>query len=169
MMRSALFPRHFTLARAFSLSRTIRSIWGTIQIIERSTLEALIGRYFHFCINKVHEVGGRTAPPVTLLLFYSRCHRLWSVTGCFISDYFFYYYYFYFFISTTSIDIHCSSTYSKIKSQKSHTIFDFKSRDSTFYKAIEKRGDVSSMQLICMTKQKKKQILSQKQKGTRLK
>ena len=121
MMRNALFPRHFTLARAFSLSRTIRSIWGTIQIIERSTLEALIGRYFHLCINKFHEVGGGTAPPVTLLLFYSRCHRLWSVTGCFISDYFFYFYFFYFFISTTSIDILCSSTYSKIKSQKSHT------------------------------------------------
>ena len=50
----------------------------------------------------------------------------------------------------------------------SYKIFDFKSRDSTFYKAIEKRGHVSSMQLICMTKQKK-QILSQKQKGTRLK
>ena len=51
---------------------------------------------------------------------------------------------------------------------KSNKIFDFKSGDSTFYKAIEKRGDVSSMQLICMTKQNK-QILSQKQKATRLK
>ena len=38
-------------------------------------------------------------------------------------------------------------------------MFDFKSRDSTFYKAIEKRGDVSSMQLICMTKQKKTNIV----------
>ena len=28
---------------------------------------------------------------------------------------------------------------------KSNNIFDFKSGDSTFYKAIEKRGDVSSM------------------------
>ena len=66
-------------------------------------------------------------------------------------------FFFFLFISTTSIDIHCSSTYSKIKSQKkSYKIFDFKSRDSTFYKAIEKRGHVSSMQLICMTKQKKK-------------
>ena len=47
-------------------------------------------------------------------------------------------------------------TYSKIKShKKSYKIFDFKSRDSTFYKAFEKRGDVSSMQLICMTKQRK--------------
>ena len=65
-------------------------------------------------------------------------------------------------ITTTSIDIHCSSTYSKIKShKKSYKIFDFKSRDSTFYKAIEKRGDVSSMQLICMTKQRK-QILPPK-------
>ena len=36
--------------------------------------------------------------------------------------------------------------------------FDFKSRDSTFYEANEKRGDVSSTQLICMTKQRK-QIL----------
>ena len=44
---------------------------------------------------------------------------------------------------------------------KSNKIFDFKSGDSTFYKAIEKRGDVSSMQLICMTKQRK-QILPQK-------
>ena len=53
-------------------------------------------------------------------------------------------------------------TYSKIKShKKSYKIFDFKSRDSTFYKAIEKRGDVSSMQLICMTKQRK-QILPPK-------
>ena len=66
--------------------------------------------------------------------------------------------FFYYFISTTSIDIHCSSTYSNIKiTKKSYNIFDFKSRDSTFYKAIEKRGHVSSMQLICMTKQKKKQ------------
>ena len=66
------------------------------------------------------------------------------------------FFFFFLFISTTSIDIHCSSTYSKIKSQKkSYKIFDFKSRDSTFYKAIEKRGHVSSMQLICMTKQKK--------------
>ena len=53
-------------------------------------------------------------------------------------------------------------TYSKIKShKKSYQIFDFKSRDSTFYRAIEKRGDVSSMQLICMTKQRK-QILPPK-------
>ena len=53
-------------------------------------------------------------------------------------------------------------TYSKIKShKKSYKIFDFKSRDSTFYKAIEKRGDVSSMELICMTKQRK-QILPPK-------
>ena len=53
-------------------------------------------------------------------------------------------------------------TYSKIKShKKSYKIFDFKSRDSTFYKAIEIRGDVSSMQLICMTKQRK-QILTPK-------
>ena len=45
-------------------------------------------------------------------------------------------------------------TYSKIKShKKSYKIFDFKSRHSTFYKAIEKRRDVSSKQLICMTKQ----------------
>ena len=44
---------------------------------------------------------------------------------------------------------------------KSNNIFDFKSGDSTFYKAIEKRGDVSSMQLICMTKQRK-QILPPK-------
>ena len=43
---------------------------------------------------------------------------------------------------------------------KSNKIFDFKSGDSTFYKAIEKREDVSSMQLICMTKQRK-QILPQ--------
>ena len=43
-------------------------------------------------------------------------------------------------------------TYSKITShKKSYKILDFKSRDSTFYKAIEKRRDVSSMQLICMT------------------
>ena len=88
VMRNALFPRHFTLLRAFSFSRTITSNWGTIQIIERSSMEALIGLYFHFCINKVHEVGGGIVPPVTLLLSYSRCHRLWSVTGCFISDYF---------------------------------------------------------------------------------
>ena len=46
MMRTALFPRHFTLVRAFSFSRTIRSNRGTIQIIERSSLEALIGRNF---------------------------------------------------------------------------------------------------------------------------
>ena len=53
-------------------------------------------------------------------------------------------------------------TYSKIRShKKSYKIFDFKSRDSTFHKAIEKRGDVSSMQLICMTKQRK-QILPTK-------
>ena len=53
-------------------------------------------------------------------------------------------------------------TYSKITShKKSYKIFDFKSRDSTFYKAIEKCGDVSSMQLICMTKQRK-QILTPK-------
>ena len=53
-------------------------------------------------------------------------------------------------------------TYSKIKShKKSYKIFDFKSRDSTFYKAIEKRWDVSSMQLIFMTKQRK-QILPPK-------
>ena len=53
-------------------------------------------------------------------------------------------------------------TYGKIKShKKSYKIFDFKSRDSTFYKAIEKCGDVSSMQLICMTKQRK-QILPPK-------
>ena len=46
-------------------------------------------------------------------------------------------------------------TYSKIKShKKSYKIFDFKSRDSTFYKAFEKRGDVASMQPICMTKQR---------------
>ena len=38
--------------------------------------------------------------------------------------------------------------------------FDFKSRDSTFYKAIEKPGHVSSMQLICMTKQKKTNIVT---------
>ena len=88
MMRTALFPRHFTLVRAFSFSRTIRSNRGTIQIIERSLLEALIGRNCHFCINKVHEVGGGIAPPVTLLLFYFRRHPLWRVTGCFISDYF---------------------------------------------------------------------------------
>lgn len=51
-------------------------------------------------------------------------------------------------------------TDSKIKSRKknSYKIFDFKSRDSTFKKAIEKRGDVSSMHVICMTKQRK-QIL----------
>ena len=35
--------------------------------------------------------------------------------------YFILFYFNYYFISTTSIDIHCSSTYSKIKSQKSHT------------------------------------------------
>ena len=53
-------------------------------------------------------------------------------------------------------------TYGKIKShKKSYKIFDFKSRDSTFYKAIEKRGDVSSIQLICITKQRK-QILPPK-------
>ena len=87
----------------------------------------------------------------------------------FIYFLFYFIFIFYYFISTTSIDIHCSSTYSNIKiTKKSYKIFDFKSRDSTFYKAIEKRGDVSSMQLICMTKQNK-QILSQKQKGTRLK
>ena len=46
---------------------------------------------------------------------------------------------FFIIIITTSIDIHCSGTYSKIKShEKSYRIFDFKSRDSTFYKAIEK-------------------------------
>jgi len=40
-----------------------------------------------------------------------------------------------FFIATTSIDIHIVVyTYSKIKSnKKSYKIFDFKSRDSTFY------------------------------------
>ena len=43
---------------------------------ERSSLEALIGRNFHFCINKVHEVGGGIAPPVTLLFCYCRRHRL---------------------------------------------------------------------------------------------
>ena len=43
----------------------------------------------------------------------------------------------------------------------SYKIFDFKSRNCTFYKAIEKRGDVSSMQLICMTKERK-QILPAK-------
>ena len=42
-----------------------------------------------------------------------------------------------------------------------YKIFDFKSRNYTFYKAIEKRGDVSSMQLICMTKERK-QILQPK-------
>ena len=53
-------------------------------------------------------------------------------------------------------------TYSKIKSHKKpYKIFDFNSRDSTFYNAIEKRGDVSSMQLICRTKQRK-QILPPK-------
>ena len=53
-------------------------------------------------------------------------------------------------------------TYSKITShKKSYKIFDFKSRDSTFYKAIERRGAVSSMQLIFMTKQRK-QILPPK-------
>ena len=53
-------------------------------------------------------------------------------------------------------------TYGKIKShKKSYKIFDFNSRDSTFYKAIEKHRDVSSMQLICMTKQRK-QILPPK-------
>ena len=73
-----------------------------------------------------------------------------------ISFFFFFFFNYYYFISTTSIDIHCSSTYSNIKiTKKSYKIFDFKSRDSTFYKAIEKRGHVSSMQLICMTKQKK--------------
>ena len=67
------------------------------------------------------------------------------------------------YVATTSIDIHVVVyTYSKIKShKKSYKIFDFKSRDSTFYKAIEKRRDVSSMQLICMTKQRK-QILPPK-------
>ena len=52
-----------------------------------------------------------------------------------------------FFIVTTSIDIHIVVyTYSKITShKKSYKIFDFKSRDSTFYNAIEKRRDVSSM------------------------
>ena len=73
------------------------------------------------------------------------------------SQLFFFFFFNYYFISTTSIDIHCSSTYSNIKiTKKSYKIFDFKSRDSTFYKAIEKRGHVSSMQLICMTKQKNK-------------
>ena len=53
-------------------------------------------------------------------------------------------------------------TYSKIKSHKKpYKIFDFNSRDSTFYNAIEKHGDVSSMQLICRTKQRK-QILPPK-------
>ena len=51
---------------------------------------------------------------------------------------------------TTPLQI-CSAPF--LNSQEK--IFDFKSRDSTFYKAIEKRGHVSSMQLICMTKQKK--------------
>ena len=47
-------------------------------------------------------------------------------------------------------------TYSKIKShKKSYKIFHFKSRHSTFYKAIEKRTDVSTKQLICMTTQRK--------------
>ena len=72
------------------------------------------------------------------------------------NDLIFFFFYYYYFISTTSIDIHCSSTYSNIKiAKKSYKTFDFKSRDSTFYKAIEKRRHVSSMQLICMTKQKK--------------
>ena len=71
-------------------------------------------------------------------------------------------FFFFFLITTTSIDIHCSSTYSKTKSQKKlYKIFDFKSRGSTFNKAIEKREDISSMQLICMTKQRK-QILPPK-------
>ena len=62
-----------------------------------------------------------------------------------------------FFIATTSINIHIVVyTYSKVKSRKkSYKIFDFKSRHSTFYKAIKKRRDVSSKQLICMTKQRK--------------
>lgn len=37
--------------------------------------------------------------------------------------------------------------------------FDFKSRDFTFYKAILKRRDVSSMQPICMIKQRILEIL----------
>ena len=51
---------------------------------------------------------------------------------------------------------------------KSNKIFDFKSGDSTFYKAIEKRGDVSRMQLICLLNKENK-YCHKKQKGTRLK
>ena len=59
-------------------------------------------------------------------------------------------------------------TYSKITShKKSYKIFDFKSRDSTFYKAIEKRGHVSSMQLICMTIKTKKTNIATKNRKVR--
>ena len=123
----------------------------------------------HFLIDKLTEFNKRSKHFLFVdhLIDSSATISLDNVWILFFFFYFFFYYYY--FISTTSIDIHCSSTYSNIKiTKKSYKIFDFKSRDSTFYKAIEKRGDVSSMQLICMTKQNK-QILSQKQKGTRLK
>ena len=70
---------------------------------------------------------------------------------------FFFSFFFLFFILITFLLRHIVVyTYSKIKShKKSYKIFDFKSRHSPFYKAIEKRRDVSSKQLICMTKQRK--------------
>ena len=53
-------------------------------------------------------------------------------------------------------------TYSKIKSQKSHTRYLISSQGILhFTEQLKKRGDVSSMQLICMTKQRK-QILPPK-------
>ena len=53
-------------------------------------------------------------------------------------------------------------TYSKIKSHKnSYKIIDFKSRDSTFYRAKEETWRCFEYALICMTKQRK-QILTPK-------
>ena len=55
-------------------------------------------------------------------------------------------------------------TYSKIKSQKSHTRYLISSQGILhFTEQLKKRGDVSSIQLICMTKQRK-QILTPKTK-----
>ena len=63
--------------------------------------------------------------------------------------YLFIYLFIYFLLPQQVLKYIVVYTYSKIKShKKSYKIFDFKSRDSTFYKAIEKRGDISSMQLI---------------------
>ena len=60
VMRTALFPRHFTLVRAFSFSRTIRSNRGTIQIIERSLLEALMVEIVTSALTKYTKSAGES-------------------------------------------------------------------------------------------------------------